>query len=244
VSTHDIGLKARRRLPWVVILGAGAVLGSGAALQWREIAIRWRVAELARQPAESELPVDFVVAGPGTTARDALMRHLRTPAGKERLLRSYLSVFERSRTPISQCLDHVGLGGKTALILFWMGGTLRAKAATDSEWMEHLRSIQDYPSIYRRRGYMPLRRGMCSSIRNSGLGSSTLDMSFYTRLQELVVEVGYDEHPIPDRVGARFSVVSCKGAEKPCERHFLWDFQWGPYAALLESDPHRLDPAP
>ena len=208
------------RFLWLAIVGAVAVLGY-AALQWRELAIRWHVAELERQDAETELPVDLVTARDDTAAREALVRYCRTPAGKERLLRSYLAIVESSRGEVARFLRHSGSGGITALLLLWMPGgrTIDGLVARDSP---------------------PVESWKCLLKLSSYLDRSPDDLGL--RLQELLIEVGYDEYPLLRHPGARFSIVSGPGAEKPGTRVFPDAFIWGSHACLIESDPFRLDP--
>ena len=222
------------RIPWVAIIGAGAVLGY-AGLQWRELAIRWRVTELERQDTGAELPEGFVAAEPGTIAGEALARYVSTPQGMGRLLRSYLGVFEGTGGQISECLDGVGSGGETAVLLLWMGDHLEGWAAMEDEWMGYLRDIQDDPLADPWDRLRPRRRVARPEM-------TPARAKWLTRLQDLVTEVGYDEHPIPGRPGAWFSAVSGAGAEHPCKRHYPRKFDWGPYAGLIETDPFRLSP--
>jgi len=228
-----------RRIPRLVILGVGAVVVL-AALQWREVIVRWRVADLAQPGVHAELPVEVVLAAPGTIASDTLTQYLRTSAGKERLLRSYLRVFEKSGGDISKCLAQVGDEGETALVFVWMGNRLAAWASTDRQWVQQHQDVRNNPLMSRRDHFKPRRR-MSSSLPD---GEEPLHKAFYTRLQDLIVEVGYDEYPLPGRPGARFSTVSGAGAETPRKRHLPWDFEWGTHAGLIESDPYRLDLGP
>jgi hypothetical protein len=91
-----------RRVLGGVILATAAVLGF-AVLQWREIAVRWRVAELERfQDAETELPTVLLVAGPGTIAGDVLARYLGTRPGR-RGSSGPISVSSREAAEQSRC---------------------------------------------------------------------------------------------------------------------------------------------
>jgi len=210
-----------RYFPWGVVLCGAAVLGAGG-LHWREIAVRWRVAQLERQDVEAELPVALVTARDGSAAREALSRYCRTPAGKERLLRSYLAIVETSRGEVARFLRHSRAGGITAILLLWMPGgrTIDGLVAGDSS---------------------PVESWKCLLKVSSYLDRSPDDLGL--RLQELLIEVGYDEYPLPRHPGARFSIVSGPGAEKPGTRVFPDGFIWGSHACLIERDPHRLDPS-
>ena len=226
-----MGLR-RRHAAWAVILAGGALLGF-AGPRWREVAIRLRTLELAQGGVDAELPLE-VVPGPGTVERAALDRYLRTPEGKERLLRSYLSWFDKSRGELPRHVRRAGAGGWTAIVLFWVhdGRIAGAHGATACEWEDHAEK----------------HRGDCSPVLPNPAHeihrlSEDLDPAPDYRLQvlqELLLEVGYDRYSIPGQHGARFSIVSASEAEKPCARVIRGSFIASMYACLIESDPYSL----
>jgi len=223
---------SRRRAAWAAILGAGAALGF-AAPQWKEIAVRWRLAELEQEGSEAELPAELVGAAPGTVEGEVFTRYVRTPTGKDRLLRSYLAHVERSLKAMSGPAPRVGWRGKTAVLLVWMGPPREYAMIA---W------VREPPPpgwvLPRKPGPIQVAPGDLELWWSFEPGYSS------TRLQDLVLEIGYEEYPVPGRPGARFSVVSHTGAEKPCSRSFSWIFPRSDYACLIESEPYRLDLSP
>jgi hypothetical protein len=220
-----------RRVLGGVIVGAAVVVVSSGAFGWREIVIRWRIAELGRQHADDELPLDYVTAEPGTIRGNALARYVRTATGKDRLLREYLAHLE-DRGPLARNLG-MGAGSDMAVLLFRVDATgYDAMGATVSGLGAH-GTLES--------GTNP--RPVLVPPQNLTLLWAMVFEYPTPRLHDLVLEVGYDQHPIPGRPGVTFSVVSCAVAEKRCRRHFAWDFPWGSYACLIESDPYRLDPS-
>ena len=222
-----------RRVFVIVVVSAAAVVGLSGVFGWREIAIRWRIAELGREHAEDDLPFEYVMADPGSIRGKALARYVRTAAGKDRLLRAYLARLKSDGESSAKNLGQ-GDGGDVAVLLFWVGATgYDAMGATVSDLRAHgtVESGANPRLILVSPQELPLLWAMVHKYPNP-------------RLHDLVLEVGYDRHPVPGRAEARFSVVSCEGAEKPCSRRFAGDFPWGSYACLIESDPYRLDSSP
>ncbi|MBI4602860.1 MAG: hypothetical protein HY721_12960 [Planctomycetes bacterium] len=84
-----------RLVAWACGLGIAAV-GAVAAANWRRIAVRWLVRELERDRGAI---VDALERPEGSLARAALDEHLRTPAGKEALFRSYADLVLKSVLP-------------------------------------------------------------------------------------------------------------------------------------------------
>jgi len=222
-----------RRVLGGVILATAAVVMSSGALGWREIVIRWRMAELGRQHAEAELPLDYVTAEPGTIRGNALTRYVRTAAGKDRLLRAYLAQLESDGRTLTRNRG-VRAGGDLAVLLFWVDATgYDAMGAAVGDLRPHgpAELAKGPEPILVPPHELPLRWAIVLKFSKP-------------RLRDLVLQVGYDQHPVPGRPGARFSVVSCAGAERRCKRHYAWVFPWGSYACLIESDPYRLHPSP
>jgi hypothetical protein len=214
-----------------MILGAAVVLGL-AALQWREIAVRWRVARLEGDESSAQFKSELVLQPQGTVGYEALVRYARTPKGKEGLLRRYIALVDNHF--IRQLIDGLGAGGENAFLLLWVGRKLSIEVGS---WADLPGGAVDTgeedegpsPSVPR-----PVYPGL--KLKDT---MPSLDLAHH--LQDLLLEVGYDEYPLPERPGARFSVVSCGQPDPRCARRFPSPLLGGRHACLFESETYRYD---
>lgn len=191
----------RRLVPWfagllAVILGIVALVAG-----WDELSVWYWMRQYRESPH-----IDHELLGePEDSVRyRALLRFVKTPTGKERLLRTLVPVLNENVPTLEDKLRELGPTGRSIFILTWVDD------------QAHLRNFSPIGAPVGNsidRGY----RGI--SVRVPG---SDARVSLALKLEELSLHAGFHRFPVPEGVvgvsGVRFSVVSLGEPDPRCKR--------------------------
>lgn len=173
----------------------------------REIAVRYHLFHLEDDPAPY-IHMELLSDSENSPRWEALQRFVRTPPGKEKLLRTYVPMANDALMNVfTDKVKRLGGAGSSVFLLAWVDDQSR---------------LREFVFAKGRPGKASDRGQVAGAIPPKGSFPGIPPVSLVLPLQELLLHARYDKYPVPEDVsgvpGIRFSVVSLGTSDPRCAR--------------------------
>ena len=173
----------------------------------REIAVRYHLFRLEDDPAPY-IHMELLSDSENSPRWEALQRFVRTPPGKEKLLRTYVPMADDALMVLKHKVKRLGPAGSSVFLLAWVDDQYR---------------LREFVLSKGRPGKVNDRGQVAGAIPLKGSFPGIPPVSLVLPLQELLLHAGYDKYLVPEDLfgvpGIRFSVISLTTPDPRCARH-------------------------